>query len=116
MDKLYIVSFMFESDGDFYFEDYNNLNYTTKLTNDLKYAREIILEHLKHCYESIRASNSSIANIKKHCEEIYLYFSNYGNCRNDDSDGWFHIEEDFGNPYIKYNIEEVQWLDKKLKD
>ena len=68
---MYLAYFEVNSDGDFGFTDYKNLNYHYKLFNTVDEAEEVIKKHFKTCIDTFRTSRDYIKHIKDDMLEVY---------------------------------------------
>ena len=118
IDKYYYAYFEIDSDGDFYFEDYKNLNGKRFISKESpEKLMDLLLKHLRHAIDTFRTDRDYLYDLKDKFEELYQLLSNSDEDFCDEGfmilyykNGGFCVECDFGNYHIEYSIELIPML------
>ena len=111
--KYYLVEIRLNSDGDFGFTDFGNLNYKTFYTDDPVYAKRCILNHLKTAIDTFYTSRENCKRYKDDLVNIYDYVTK-NNYWNEENNYWNELDVDLGNPSVYYLIQPLKRLEDNL--
>lgn len=114
--NYYIAYFKINNDGDFYFRNYKDLNYTSRLFDSIEEAFDTIKHHLKYTIDTFEnPENRDLSYVKNAMENAYDEL--LGGLYSDEVEtGSFEINKELGNYEIYYSIKRIKFFKEDISN